>query len=1526
FLALVTETALDFSGLRYASRFFYSDNWCVAHSCYWWKHNPFFSSWKLQYLEVSHDHLLLNILGGGSKLFVALSMARISLGLLDRLESKLGSFLDRGRICLCFLSSVVVPGGFLWNQYGKAFLVHLGEGNPLSSRQKVGEASPYRGVSRQSLRMEAHGLSIDKTHRTYHYEGDSLLRYSGVPDLRKRKSRKTTKVVHSHFSLYGLLKVEEGLHFDFHSLLVLLPKAFHLRCFFDPASPSVLSFLKLEYSFPSSMNPGRRCSKWWSDSSGRNGNTTLIEAHGVSLQITFGVRVSRPTAMVVGLRVADSRTGYHLEDDFTPLKTIRRLYSIFGRRSYLGFEGETSEPKGRTFLIDKANLGSPTKKGKKTKPHVIPYSRFTKLIIYYLGRHHNIHQRIGSPLNLVEDDLSLDNLKFIPKGEIEEVFGMKIPEELITNIIMNSPYYNDYLEMVAKHERRIAATKEGDEEQDQPEVVPEPQAEATRPLPVVECKGKGISMEEQAAQSLLPLHTPKRKSTTDQFIFQRQTPATEEASTGPSTQPQDDTSANIIRETPSPTNAETCTDMDNVITKGDTYILNIGEEQEKDVDHKLYLEEQTAELVKCQAGSDPGKTLESRPTPDDDKMAEYQAGSDLGKSHVALAGPNPEPMHDDFMATFYPSVHESLKFLADEHVILEDPPSSSGTLSSMKNLDDTYTFGDQVFNDKSTEDEPRKQNVDAKVVSMKSQSLDNATQNLGSKFFTLELQDLTHKISQTVNEVVKEVVHIALQAPLRDRFRELPEVDMKEILHQQMFESGSYKLLPEHVALYEAHEASMKQANMDEFLVMEECYRLLTDQVDLVNPEGHWLVPDVSKLLPLGGPPARRDSLLISKLNAVNYPDFRLEELVPSLWIKSKRDYNISATYGITHWNIVMRQHVGDLQLGIESYQTKLNLTEPRWDALEFLFKKDYTIVSKPRDMIYKDRNDQKKMLRENEVHKFSDGTLTRVLYKLDHMVKYFMLYKYNPGMKYRIWFEDDKRRSKEFMKMIRVIPKYHSKDGNPARTNIKQALGRNTLGKEQVPQDLGRPTSDAALREYYDRNYHQFLPIIAEKVHQEKVQQEKLKAVKSRLNFEEPSQHSESRTPSRRRGLNERLGSRHARSMFRSLEPRRRHFESLRKRGPKRKMMFKRLEKGVLHRLEDKRKSTSTYSNDLRHRSYHSSRRDTESYYQSSRSREMEFAFKKRHTKEHPCEGWKHYLKKAVTFNQRIKTKQWKRPGESGKKGEMPGKEKPLAIQIVQPWQRVAKQKITQTFSSESIISFSPLGEEDGTEGPIIIKAEIEGHFVHRMYVDGGSSLEILYKHCFNRFRSKVRSQMIPATTPLVGFSGEIIWPLGQILPLMKIGDEKHLTLAWMNFMIIRSPSPYNGIIGRPGLANVCGFQRLKQSMPQRWLSTTVNRLEEEDEKKTAFIISQGIFCYLKMPFGPKNAGATYQRLVDKAFQKQIGQNLEVYVDDLVIKSRMEQEVIRDIEETFKTLKEINMKLNPNKSPLDERKHVSGI
>ncbi|GJU67479.1 reverse transcriptase domain-containing protein [Tanacetum coccineum] len=89
---------------------------------------------------------------------------------------------------------------------------------------------------------------------------------------------------------------------------------------------------------------------------------------------------------------------------------------------------------------------------------------------------------------------------------------------------------------------------------------------------------------------------------------------------------------------------------------------------------------------------------------------------------------------------------------------------------------------------------------------------------------------------------------------------------------------------------------------------------------------------------------------------------------------------------------------------------------------------------------------------------------------------------------------------------------------------------------------------------------------------------------------------------------------------------------------------------------------------------------------------------------------------------------------------------------------------------------------------------------------------------------------------------------------------------------------------------------------------------MTKKDEEKTAFHTEEGVFCYTKMPFGLKNAGATYQRLVDSAFKEQIGVNLEAYVDDMVIKSKTEQDIIKDIEQTFSTLRRINMKLNPKK------------
>ena len=87
-----------------------------------------------------------------------------------------------------------------------------------------------------------------------------------------------------------------------------------------------------------------------------------------------------------------------------------------------------------------------------------------------------------------------------------------------------------------------------------------------------------------------------------------------------------------------------------------------------------------------------------------------------------------------------------------------------------------------------------------------------------------------------------------------------------------------------------------------------------------------------------------------------------------------------------------------------------------------------------------------------------------------------------------------------------------------------------------------------------------------------------------------------------------------------------------------------------------------------------------------------------------------------------------------------------------------------------------------------------------------------------------------------------------------------------------------------------------------------------EEDQEKTAFVTSQGLYCYRVMPFGLKNAGAMYQRLVNQMFEKQIGRNVEVYVDDMLVKSKEEENHLDDLKKTFNTLKQYSMKLNPLK------------
>nr|GEW75826.1 hypothetical protein [Tanacetum cinerariifolium] len=640
----------------------------------------------------------------------------------------------------------------------------------------------------------------------------------------------------------------------------------------------------------------------------------------------------------------------------------------------------------------------------------------------------------------------------------------------------------------------------------------EPIAEATQPLLVVKRKGKAIVTEEQAAHSLLALHTPKRRSTTDQFIFQRRTPAIEASSTRPSAQAQDDTSANIVYDSPSPTDAETGTAFEKTDSGGETKILQIDEEKGNDVDDQVNLNEKIDELDQGQARSDPGRTPKSRPPPEQEVMDEDQAGPDPGERRRALAGPDLEPTYDKFMADLYPKVQEILKFLADEHVFLEDLTSSTWTLSSMKNLEDAYTIGDQFINEKSIEDEPTTESELAARVTLhekklsdleqKNKTLDNMSQNLGSRVFTLELRDLPHKIDEAVS--LYKAVEASMERAQRDEF--LAEKDKSRKRRHDDQDPPS-----------PPPESDLNVVHLQ--FQIKECHKMLTDQIDWANLEGDQVRIDVSKPLPLSGPPGHvtiqtqfffnhnldylrygskgsGQALSISKMKAARYLNFGLELLIPEhMWINEVCTYDISASYSISHWlfnrhKFYIDRHIADsshkvvrTHMCILSVVSIKAFSRYGYDYLKEITLRiadyqEYTIAEKDFKSLYHSNfedlnllhlqgylnhlsgsnkcNNERKNMRFNEIYKFNDG-LTNIMEALDFRVKEYKVNRLNADSEPEGSFKTWNALLVVAYEILTTVcfrePNEHfisafSEDGNPARANIKQALSREQASK----------------------------------------------------------------------------------------------------------------------------------------------------------------------------------------------------------------------------------------------------------------------------------------------------------------------------------------------------------------------------------------------------------------------------------------------------------------------------------------------
>nr|GEZ78096.1 reverse transcriptase domain-containing protein [Tanacetum cinerariifolium] len=278
----------------------------------------------------------------------------------------------------------------------------------------------------------------------------------------------------------------------------------------------------------------------------------------------------------------------------------------------------------------------------------------------------------------------------------------------------------------------------------------------------------------------------------------------------------------------------------------------------------------------------------------------------------------------------------------------------------------------------------------------------------------------------------------------------------------------------------------------------------------------------------------------------------------------------------------------------------------------------------------------------------------------------------------------------------------------------------------------------------------------------------------------------------------------------------------------------------------------------------------------------------------------------------------------------------------------RVTRQKVTQSFTHVKEITFPPLTVNKGTRGPLVIEAEISGHAVHRIYVDKGFSMEWGNYMAARTVKALGNYRGHRALNKSMGelHDSEVTITIQRILTIrstiltptecttITVTPKDHVKKAEAhneNFRVAihpdfpdqeitikGTPSDMTGVpqsIAEHRLNIREGYSTVRQKKrgqaSERAKAIQVE-MAEQDEENTAFHTSHGIYCYIKMPFGLKNAGATYQRLVGQAFDKQIDRNLKIHVEDLVIKSHTETDLLRDIKETFRTLRKNNMKLNP--------------
>ncbi|GJV18059.1 retrovirus-related pol polyprotein from transposon TNT 1-94 [Tanacetum coccineum] len=547
----------------------------------------------------------------------------------------------------------------------------------------------------------------------------------------------------------------------------------------------------------------------------------------------------RALTTIINLCLAGKTSGF--ERPKAPVLQI--LWGIINRAhiNYAERMWEEFTQSIHTFIEDKKNLAQHTQGKKKATLIVIPSVRFTKLIVYYLQSKHKFHPRPDSllpkPAKATKPKASKQSKPLAPKAATKKPKPTPAkPQEKKRKLVTEtseapSPAKRSKAGKVVKKRTKKSSLQLVDEFVDEgvPENEPRIGDEEADLQKVVEESLKEFHSARQ--RPLPPVVIREPESRKFQPLPEVQGKGKEKRRTSTQTEPTGHDESSSLYAELGLTDSET--DSDEEVPGIVARIQDEG-----------------------QAGPNPGDAEVSQPP----SSHVVHVGPNL--EHMDFEAfdtsiqPNPEQMDEEFTTTAYPNVQENLKLPTEGEVRLEEPASSAGTLSSLQHLDKELSFADQFLVEKSQEDEPEKTNTESEVQSMVTVPIHQDTSSVplmttpvidltrigeleqhmadlvqanlaleermdkhGSKLYKLENLNIPHQVSKVVDEVVTDAVDWAIQASLRDRFRDLPEADMKEILYHRMRESNSYQAHEDHKQLYEALKKSMACDNTNQLLI-----------------------------------------------------------------------------------------------------------------------------------------------------------------------------------------------------------------------------------------------------------------------------------------------------------------------------------------------------------------------------------------------------------------------------------------------------------------------------------------------------------------------------------------------------------------------------------------------------------------------------------------------------------------------------------------------------------------------------------